>query len=98
MKFLVTWQVHEGKLHDTLVMFSEMPAKKEAGLMGDGVQLLDRWHDLLRGAGVAIFEADSVEDLSRYALNWNRHMDLDISAVVDDDTARKIGRTLDGRR
>ena len=52
MKFLITWQIHEGKLHDTLSLFSKMPPEDEAALMGS-VKLVGRWHDLVRGTGAA---------------------------------------------
>lgn len=94
MKFLITWQIHEGKLHDTLTLFSQMSGQQEQALMTGGVRLLGRWHDLVRGTGAAIFEADNVEALSAYALNWNRFMDLDISAVVDDAGAKALGKQL----
>lgn len=94
MKFLITWQIHEGKLHDTLALFAQMSEEEEKALMTEDVQLLDRWHDLVRGSGAAIFEATSVEALSAYALNWNRFMDLDIAAVVDDAGARALGKQL----
>ena len=62
--------------------------------MGAGMKLLSRWHDLVRGTGVAIYEAESAEAISAYSLNWNRSMDLDISVVVDDDTCRAIGSQM----
>jgi hypothetical protein len=95
MKFLITWRIHEGKLHDTLTLFSRMSEQEEQTLMTSDVRLVSRWHDLVRGTGAAIYEANSVESLSAYALNWNRFMDLDISAVVDDDGARALGRQLE---
>jgi len=94
MKFLVTWQVHEGQLHDTLAMFSQMTAEQEESLMGGNVKLISRWHDLIRGTGAAVFEADTAEAISSYSLNWNRFMDLDISVVVDDAGAREIGNRM----
>ncbi len=92
MKFLITWQIHEGKLHDTLALFSEMSAEQEEALMGGKMKLLNRWHDLIRGTGAAIYETDAAEAISAFSLNWNKFMDLDISVVVDDETAREIGR------
>ena len=38
---------------------------------------------------------DNADALSRYALNWNRNMDMDIALVVDDDEAKALGRSLD---
>ena len=94
MKFLITWQMHEGKLHDTLALFTEMPPEQEEALMGDNLKLITRWHDVVRGTGVAVYEADTAEAISAYALNWNRSMDLDISVVVDDEETRKIGKAM----
>jgi hypothetical protein len=60
--------------------------------MGEGVRLIGRWHDLVRGSGAAIYECDNAEAISRYSLNWNKYMDLDIAVVVDDAEARALGR------
>lgn len=94
MKFLVTWQLHEGKIHDTLSLFSKMSAEDEQAMMGDQIKLITRWHDLVGGSGVAVMESDSAEAISAYALGWNRFMDVDISVVVDDDAAKAIGSQL----
>ncbi len=94
MKFLVTWQMHDEKLHETLALFAEMSPEQEAAMMGSGVNLIGRWHDVIRGAGAAVFEAESAEAISAYAINWNRFMDLDISVVLDDDEARTVGRGM----
>ncbi len=94
MKFLITWQLHEGKLHDTLSLFSKMTAEEEQAMMGDQIKLITRWHDLVGGRGIAIAESDSAEARSAYSLGWNASMDVDISVVVDDDTAKAIGSQL----
>lgn len=94
MKFMITWQIHDDKLHDTLSLFSQMDPGQEAEMMGEKVQLVGRWHDLVRGGGVAIFESDSAEALSAYSLQWNKFMDMDIALVVEDDEARAIGKQV----
>ena len=94
MKFMITWQMHEGSLHETLGMFTTMTPEQEQAMMGDRIQLVSRWHDLVRGTGVAIFEADDAAAVSAYALQWNGQMDLDIAMVVDDDEARAIGQGM----
>jgi hypothetical protein len=93
MKFMVTWQMHPGKLHDTLAKFSKMTPEQDAALGGKQVRLIGRWHDLARGRGVAIFECASAEALSRYALAWNGVMDVDVAVVLDDEEARAVGRS-----
>ncbi len=71
-----------------------MTAEEEQAMMGEQIKLITRWHDLVSGSGVAIVESDSAEALSAYALGWNGSMDVDISVVVDDDTAKAIGNQL----
>lgn len=95
MKFLVTWQLHDGKLHDTLSMFSKVSDEEEAAMMGDQIRMLGRWHDLVGGSGVAIIESDSAEAISAYALGWSRTMDIDVSPVVDDAEAKALGQQLE---
>lgn len=94
MKFMVTWQLHQGKLHDTLSLFSQMTPEDEAAMHGPDIKILGRWHDLARGSGVAIVESDNATAISAYALDWNRFMEIDVSMVVDDDEARGIGANL----
>lgn len=98
MKFLITWQIHEGKLHDTLSLFSQMTPEQEQSLLGEKIKLVGRWHDLVRGTGAGIYESDSAEALAAYSLNWNKYMDLDISAVLDDEEARIVGSQLTHKR
>ena len=80
--------------HDTLSMFSKMTPEQDKALMGERIQLIGRWHNLVSGQGVAVFESDSAEALAAYALNWNKFMDLDITVVMDDEQAREIGTNL----
>lgn len=94
MKIMITWQFHESKLHETLAMFSQMSNEQERALMGENLKLLGRWHDLVSGKGCAVFESDSADAVSAYALNWNKYMDLDLSVVVDDDEAKAIGKAM----
>lgn len=94
MTFLITWRFHQGKLHDTLSLFSQMTQEQDDALMGDHVRLIGRWHDLIGGKGVAIFEADSADAIAAYALHWNQHMDLDIAVVTNDEQTRAIGTQL----
>jgi hypothetical protein len=93
MKVMITWQLHEGKLHDILGAFAAMTAEEEQALMG-GMKLIGRWHDVVRGSGAAVYEADSAADVSAYALQWNEHMDLDISVVLDDEETKALGKNV----
>lgn len=95
MLFLVTWRMHVDKRHDTLALFSQMPAEQEQALRVD-VTVIGRWHDLVRGTGCMIAEAPTAASISAYALKWNGYMDLDIAPVLDDEGARAVGRSMAG--
>lgn len=92
MKLMVTWQLHPGKMQETLARFSALNARQERALAGKSVKLLGRWHDLVRGKGVAIYETDDATAFTRYAMEWNKSMDLDISVVLDDEETRALGK------
>ena len=94
MLFQVTWQLHEGFNHDVIRHFAAMTTEEDEALMGDNLKLVGRWHDMVNGSGVAIFETDDIKAITAYAMGWNQFMDLDISPVVDDETGREIGRNL----
>jgi len=94
MKFMITWQLHPGKLHEAIAKFSQMTPAQDQALMGKDVKLIGRWHDLTRGRGVCIVESNNAEAVSRYSLNWNGVMDLDASVVLDDTETRALGMCL----
>ncbi|MCW8328427.1 DUF3303 domain-containing protein [Photobacterium sp. SDRW27] len=94
MTFLITWQLHQGKLHPTLAHFSQLSEEQDKAMMGENVKMIGRWHDLVSGTGVAICESDSIEAVSAYALKWNNDMDISLQVVVDDAEARKLGSRL----
>lgn len=93
MKFLITWQLHSETHHDTLDLFSKMTAEQEQALMGD-MKLIGRWHDVIRGTGAAVYEAESAEVVSAYSLRWNKYMDLDVSIVLDDEETKELGKKM----
>ncbi|WP_299017933.1 DUF3303 family protein [uncultured Photobacterium sp.] len=94
MTFLITWQLHQGKLHPILAHFSQLTEEQDQTMMGDDIKMVGRWHDLVSGTGVAICESDSIEAISAYALKWNNDMDISVQVVVDDAQARMLGSRL----
>ena len=71
MKFMITWQFHQGKLHEGYSQFFKMTPAQDAADRGSRIKLIGRWHDLARGRGVIICESDSAEAVANWALNWN---------------------------
>ena len=97
MKVLVTWQINEDKFSEILSRFSHMTAEQEQALMGEHMKIIGRWHDVVRGTGAAVYEADSVEAVSAYALHWNSLMELDLSLVLDDDECKALGLKMEDK-
>ena len=71
-----------------------MTVEQDKALMGNKLKLICRWHDLPRGRGAAVFESESAEAFSAYALNWNKYMDLDTAVVMDDEETRALGEQM----
>ena len=89
---MITWQFHQGKLHDGLSLFLQMTPEQDRADRGSNIKLIGRWHDLVRGRGVAICESDSAEAISSWALKWNSLLDVDVAVVLDDSEARALGK------
>ena len=96
MKVMITWKLHAATRHETLAQFSAMTPEQEQGLMGPNLKLIGRWHDLVAGTGAAVYECDSAEAVSAYALSWNKAMDLKLSVVLDDQETRALGQSMAG--
>jgi Domain of unknown function (DUF3303) len=95
MKFLLQWRVHEDKRHELLKVFAAMTAEDDKVDTGPNIQLIGRWFDLAGGTGVAIAETDDALALANFALNWNSGLDIEVTPVLDDAEARKVGRARD---
>jgi hypothetical protein len=93
MKFMISWQFHQGKLHEGYSKFFKMTPEQDAADRGSRIKQIGRWHDLARGRGVVICESDSAEAVANWALNWNSLLDADVVPVLDDDETRALGKT-----
>lgn len=92
MKFMLLYKLHPEKRHDALKGFSAMTLEDDQTDMGDKIKMIGRWHDIAHSKGVAIFESDSAEAISNWALNWNGVLDLEITPVLDDAETRALGK------
>jgi hypothetical protein len=93
MKFMITWQMKPGRLHEALDIFAKIPAEAVTQECGPAIRLIGRWHDLVRGKGVVICESDDAAAVSQWCLNWNTLLDFEIGIVHDDDETQAIGRS-----
>lgn len=89
MKFKVDWAIDQDRWLPVLEIWSSLSPAQRADA-GEGVRLIGRWHDMGSRTGVAIFEADDLGALTRYMAQWNPHMDLEVSPVVDDEESAAL--------
>lgn len=94
MKFMITWQMKPGRLHEALELFAQIPEDQLAAEPGPAIRMIGRWHDLVRGKGVLIFESEDPIAVSHWTLHWNRLLDFEIGIVHDDAETQAIGRQL----
>lgn len=89
---MITWQMKPGRLHEALDLFAGIPEDVLLQEPGPAIQLIGRWHDLVRGKGVLIFESEDPVAVSSWCLNWNTLIDFEIGIVHDDAETRAIGQ------
>lgn len=93
MKFMVNWSVDQESWLPILETWTSMtPDQRADG--GEGVKILGRWHDMSSRTGVAIIEASDSAAIARYLGQWNPHMDLDVSPVLDDEESAEAGKAI----
>lgn len=93
MKFMVQWSIDQDKWLPILEQWASLTPEERAD-SGEGVTTIGRWHDTGGRTGVAIFETDDLGALNLYLSQWNAHMELDVTPVVDDEESAALARTL----
>lgn len=93
MKFMVSWSIDQDKWIPILEKWTSM-TPEERGDAGEGVKIVGRWHDFAARTGVLILEASNTDALALYLGQWNPHMDMDVSPVLDDEESAKAGRAI----
>jgi hypothetical protein len=93
MKFMVNWSVDQDKWLPILEQRGSMTADQHVDA-GPGVSIVGQWQDTGRRTGVAIIEASDLSALSTHLGQWNPHMDMDVTPVLDDEEAAVVARAL----
>ena len=93
MKFMVTWSIDQDKWIPVLEKWDSMTNEQRADA-GEGVKILGRWHELTSRTGVAIIEASDAAAIMSYLGQWNPHMDMDVSPVLDDAECTKAAKAI----
>ena len=86
MLFKLAW-THSPEARDkTIKQFMET-----GGMPPENVELISRYHNLDGTGGFAVMESIDAAALADYALDWNGLINIEITAIMDDET---IGRVL----
>ena len=93
MKFMVNWMIDQDKWMPILEKWSRMTPAERADA-GEGVKIIGRWHDMANRSGVLIVEASDAAAIMHYVGQWNPHMDMEVSPVLDDEESAKAARTI----
>ena len=93
MKFMVSWAIDQDKWLPVLEIWSSMTPEQQMDA-GEGVKILGRWHEMTGRTGVAIIEATDAGAVHRYLGQWNPHMDMDVSPVLDDAECTKAAKAI----
>ena len=89
----VQLSIDQEKWLPVLEIWSSMPAEQRTDA-GEGVKILGRWHEMAGRTGVAIMEATDAAAIHRYLGQWNPHMDMDVSPVLDDEESVKAAKEI----
>jgi hypothetical protein len=90
---MINWNIHEDKWLPILKKWTSMSPQERANA-GDGVKIVGRWHDIAGRTGVLIVESNDLAAVQRYIGQWNPHMDIDLTPVVDDEESAAICRQI----
>lgn len=88
--FAGTWLINESARVPCMTFFGSMTPEDDAAESGDGVTLLGRWSDMATGTGAFVCEADTVQDVQAWLLNWAPMAACEVQPILDDNTAREI--------
>lgn len=85
MKFLSTWSVRPGCLHEAINRFLAGQAQP-----GAGIKLLGRWHKADCSGGFSLSETDNPSALYEFAATWADMLEIHTALVIEDAEAGPI--------
>ena len=85
MLFKLAW-THSREARDkTIKQFMET-----GGMPPENVELISRYHNLDGTGGFAVMESIDAAALADYALDWNGLINIEITAIMDDETIGRV--------
>jgi hypothetical protein len=64
--------------------------KKTGGPPPQGVKVIGRWHSVVGGRGVTVYEANDAQLIAHWAQQWSDVISFEIYAAIDDAGFAKV--------
>jgi hypothetical protein len=64
--------------------------KKTGGAPPQGVKVIGRWHSVVGGRGVTVYEANDAQLIAQWAQRWSDVISFEIYAAIDDAGFAKV--------
>ena len=90
MRVMVHWTIHPDKRHDVFAGFAAMDLDDYKNQPGPTITTVGRWHDVINGTGVVIFETDDMEALGQVLMLWNGVCDFKMATAMTDEEAHEV--------
>lgn len=91
MQFMMTYQINTADWNDAVERFLE-----GGGQTPEGLTLVKRWHAVAGRYGFLLLEGDDPALMYRFAGEWHDLCDIEVTPVVDDETAAAVLQSLQG--
>jgi hypothetical protein len=89
---MVQWEVHPDQRAEVFAAFASMDLEEYQSGGGPTIKTLGRWHDVINGRGLGIYETDDADALASWVLHWNLAVDFEIAIVHTDEEAHAMMR------
>jgi len=80
MLFIATYTIHSGNRNIAMERFLQSGGKVPAG-----IKMLGRWHTVAKLSGFAVIEADDIELIQQWAMEWNDILSMEVFPALTDE-------------
>jgi hypothetical protein len=93
MKFIVRYHVtDQDKYLPAIKHWTALSPEQRATEPGEGITKIAHWQDVSGRRGVVIVETNDPIAVGRWVGRWNPYLDAEITPVVDEEEATRIGQ------
>jgi Protein of unknown function (DUF3303) len=95
MKFIVRYHItDQDKFLPSLKQWVALSPEQRATEPGQGITKIAHWQDVSGRRGVVVVESNDPIAVGRWFGRWNPYLDAEITPVVDEEEATRIGQHI----